>query len=196
MKNLILLLALLIAAASLSGCKKENKETSEPEEVFESTAKKMLTEEELKQMIDSASIKVYKEKRYGVMAPYPDFFEVDTTSSPSAGRFNYPFIADDSINLSTGIGIVMFVEENIEKWNIKEAVQNLEDSATVCLGHGKDYFILSSYMENYPIIHSIEKCFLVNGNWINYTLYYDIRYENAVERLIKMVKEWQPWVKE
>ena len=124
MKNLILLLALLIAAASLSGCKKENKETSEPEEVFESTAKKMLTEEELKQMIDSASIKVYKEKRYGVLAPYPDFFEVDTTSSPSTGRFNYPFIADDSINLSTGIGIVMFVEENIEKWNIKEAVQN------------------------------------------------------------------------
>lgn len=131
--------------------------------------------------IDSAKMKTYVDRRYGVKVPYPDFFVADTSESGTA-RFTY---LDTSQQIE--VRMVMFVEPNVEGWSIKEAAEELSDSVTVCRNIGDDYFIMHGRAEGF---HYVEKCFLADGNWIDYAVYF--RNLDEVERLINIVHEWRP----
>lgn len=140
---------------------------------------------QLKKRIDSAEMKTYYDNKYDVVVYYPDFFVI-TDSMPGTARFRYP---GDSV---TTVALTMFVEPNIEEWNIEEAVYNLSDSANVCKKVGENFFIISGKFSDAPLAHYLEKCFLIDGNWIDYTLYYDAYNESAIERLYNMLLEWNP----
>lgn len=45
--------------------------------------------------------------------------------------------------------------------------------------------------ENYPQIRSVFKYYKTIHGWTCYTLTYEKQYEDAVEILIKMVKDWK-----
>ena len=141
--------------------------------------------QQLKRQIDSVKIITYLDKTYNVIISYPDIF-VATDTTPGTARFRFP---NDSVN---EIALTMFVEPNIEGWNIKEAVQHLSDSLNTCIEEGKNYFIMTGKFSDNPSALFIEKCFLIDGNWIDYTLYYVSYYEEATERLADLVKKWEP----
>ena len=141
--------------------------------------------QQLKRQIGSAKMITYLDQAYNVRISYPDFFVV-TDTTPGTARFRFP---NDSVN---EIALTMFVEPNIEGWNIKEAVLHLTDSLNTCIEEGKDYFIMTGEFSDNPRALFLEKCFLIDGNWIDYTLYYVSYYDEAIERLANLVKEWEP----
>lgn len=141
---------------------------------------------ELKKRIDSAQLLTYTDKTYDVTIPYPDFFDASDTTEAGTAHICYPSFRDKEIILT------MFVEPNIEGWNIKEAVEQLSDSANICLAEGKDFFIMEGKVDKKGHGLFLEKCYLLDDNWIDYTVYYRADHKNAVGRLIDMVKEWEP----
>ena len=138
----------------------------------------------LKDRINSAQEKTYHDKVYNVTVPYLDFFNADTTEA-GAARFEYKFE-------KAYIRLVMFVEPNIEGWNIKEAVDNLAVDSERCLEETDKFFIMTGEMYEAPGYSCVEKCFLVADKWIDFTVYYPTDKADDVERLVKMVKNWNP----
>lgn len=138
-----------------------------------------------KDSIDCAQMLIYTDKTFHVTVPYPDFFDASDTTEPGTARFYYPNKKDSKVRLT------MFVESNVEGWNIKEAVHHLSDSATRCLVSGEDYFILCGKMN--ASSSYIEKCYLVDDVWIDYAVYYNNKYEEDVRRLMEMIMKWNPF---
>lgn len=136
---------------------------------------------QVKERIENAKMKTYVDKRYGVRVPYPDFFVADTSKAGTA-RFTY---YDKSQQMK--VRLAMFVVPNVEGWSIKEAAEELCDSVSVCQTVGKDYYIMYGSAEGFQYI---EKCFLIDNNWIDYTVYFHD--EREVQRLIDTVLTWTP----
>jgi hypothetical protein len=142
--------------------------------------------QQLKQRIESAKMKTYWDADYNVEVCYPDFFVVCDTAKLGTARFYYPSEQEQEISLK------MFVEPNVEGWNIHEAVEHLSDPQNICQEEGDDYFIMTGQISKEPGALFIEKCYLVNGMWIDFTLYYLAEDEIAIGRLKDMVKNWTP----
>ena len=140
----------------------------------------------LKQRIDSAVMKTYLDTDYLVEVSYPDFFVVCDTVEEGTARIYYPSKQEQRIAL------MMFVEPNVEGWIIHEAIKNLSNSNNVCQEEGEDYYIMSGQIDQEPRARFFEKCYLLNGLWINYTVYYFAEDKDAIGRLIDTVKEWYP----
>lgn len=140
---------------------------------------------QIQHRIDSAKMKTYTDRVYGVNVQYPAFFNVMDTMEAGSARFSYP---DKEI----GIRLSMFVEPNVDGWTVKEAVKHLTDSMTFCVKEGKDFFILEGTITQESSGAYLEKCFLLGDKWIDYTLFYGAEYENALERLKEMIREWHP----
>lgn len=138
----------------------------------------------LKDRINSAQEKSYHDKVYNVTVPYLDILDADTTETGTA-RFEYRFE-------KAYIRLVMFVESNIEGWNIKEAVDNLAVGSERCLEETDKFFIMTGEMYEAPGYSFMEKCFLVGDKWIDFTIYYPTDKADDVERFIDMVKKWNP----
>ena len=64
-------------------------------------------------------------------------------------------------NMVRKMTLTMFVEPNVEGWTIKDAVEHLSDSTTICLDSNESFFILYSKGENDSRGCYVEKCFLV-----------------------------------
>ena len=141
--------------------------------------------QQLKQRIDSAKMISYVDKAFNVQISYPDFFAVCDTF-PGTARFSY---LNDSVN---DIKMVLFVEPNVEGWDIAEAVGHLSDSVNVCMSQGDDYFIMSGRLSESPSVLFLEKCFLIDGNWVDYTIYYNSSHEKVTGRLLDTVIKWNP----
>lgn len=138
----------------------------------------------LKDRINSAQEKTYHDKVYNVTVPYLDIFDSDTTEAGTA-RFEYRFE-------KAYIRLVMFVEPNMEGWNIKEAVHNLSVGSERCLKETDKFFIMTGEMSESPGYSFVEKCFLIADKWIDFTIYYPTDKADDVERFIDMVKKWNP----
>ena len=141
----------------------------------------------LKQQINSATIKDYYDKTFGVGIVYPDIFKEFDTLEAGTARFFYPSKENKELSL------FMFVEPNVEKWSIKDAIFNFTDSTTQCLMEGENFYLLTGELGDSPHVMYIEKCYLVGNNWIDLTLYYIPEYKNAVERIVELVKNWNPY---
>ena len=148
-----------------------------------------LQDGDLKSQMDTAKILTYVDKTCNVSVPYPSFFEVSDTSEAGTARFCYPNIMDRKITLT------MFVETNVEGWSIKDAVEHLSDSTTTCLDSNKYFFIMVGKRKEGNRGCYVEKCFLVNDYWIDYTLFYKPEYEetDGIEKLMEMVMKWEPF---
>ena len=173
-----IILALIAFVLTLESCNSGNQ--SGQMEVLDNDSP------ELKKKIDSARMLTYTDKTYDVTIPYPGFFDASDTTEAGSAHICYPSINDRKIAL------VMFVEPNIEGWNIKEAVEHLSDSANVCLVEEKDFFIMEGKLDKKGHSLFLEKCYLMDDKWIDYTVYYRAEHKNAVGRLLDMVKEWKP----
>ena len=138
----------------------------------------------LKQRIENANMKEYVDSIYGARLLYPYFFHVDTI-----GKYyvSYSYLDENVKTLSLEYDILpprMFD-------NSKEAVRRLSDSLTTSSKVKKRSFILTQEYENYPQIRSVFKYYKTIHGWTCYTLTYEKQYEDAVEILIKMVKDWK-----
>ena len=140
---------------------------------------------ELKKKMEKGEMKTYIDTTYNVAVPYPDFFEV-ATLEPGTARFFYR-VGDEK-----AVAIVMFVEPNIEGWNIQEAAVNLSDSANFCIGVGENFFLMSSTKYVDPDHPFFEKCFLIDGNWIDYAVYFQSDYLDAIYPLLYTLLDWKP----
>ena len=187
MKKLFLVILVIIGIGCLICCPyKSVDETSKAEESLPKE------EQDLKSPMDTAKILTYIDKTYNVRVPYPSFFEVTDTSEAGTARFCYPNIMERKITLS------MFVEPNVEGWTIKDAVDHLSDSTTTCMDSNEYFFIMYGKGKNGNRVCYVEKCFLVNDYWIDYTLFYRPEYEekDGIEQLMTMVMKWEPFEKE
>lgn len=141
----------------------------------------------LREQISSAIMVDYYDKTFDVRIAYPDIFTEFDTLEAGTARFFYPSKESKEISL------FMFVEPNVEKWSIKDAIFNISDSTTECLMEGENFYILTGELGNSPHVMYIEKCYLVGNNWIDLTLYYIPKYKDAVERIVELVKNWNPY---
>ena len=138
------------------------------------------------QRLNSAEIRTYLDKDYNIEVSYPAFFAVCDTSEDGTARFYYPNEHRRKISL------VMFVEPNIEGWNIHEAIEHLADSLNICKEETEDYYLMEGGISNDSRAQFYEKCYLIDDMWINYTLYYPVEDKSAIGRLFDLVKEWSP----
>ncbi len=139
----------------------------------------------LKERIDGAGMRKFSIPEYGVSVDYPEFFEADTAEE-ATGRFYYVDKRGRRV-----VSLIVYVEPNVEGWTIKEAVNNLCDSLSVCQEQGENYYILEGSIDNRRTAKYVEKCFLKDRHWINQTLFYDVSQKEAIGRLLGIVKEWR-----
>jgi hypothetical protein len=143
-------------------------------------------EDNVKEKLESPKMLTYIDKTYGVKVQYPDFFDASDTTEPGTARFHY-------INGNRrDISLVMFVEPNIKCWNIADAISNLSDSTTICMESTEDYYIMLGKLDNGRGSY-VEKCFLIDNTWVNYTLYYKPQYEEMMGKLKEMIMKWEPF---
>ena len=81
---------------------------------------------------------------------------------------------------------------------IKDAVEHLSDSTTICMDSDENFFIMYGKENGGNRSCYMEKCFLVNDYWLDYTLFYRPEYEgkDGMERLMALVMKWEPFGKD
>jgi len=145
----------------------------------------------LKERIESAQMKEYVDSVYGAKLLYPDFFEVDTTDEYSKVRFCY---SDDNVK-ELNLSLDYFpprLFENVDK--IVDLIKSdslyecIEKKNGSCIMKGKDG-------PNSEYIYLI-KYYRSSHGWTACTLIYEPQYEDAVERLVKIVKGWKIYSEE
>ena len=130
-------------------------------------------------------IRTYIDKKYNVKLFYPAFFVADTTGAGTAHFYYSLHYSNVSLKLS--------VDTNTVNRHVEKAVDHLisnSDSPITCLDKGKDFYLVKGrggYSGSF-----LSKCFLVDNNWIEYTLSYKDDYEGVIDRLISLMKEWEP----
>ena len=167
-------------ALLLMSCNSKSK-TSTPKVVEEKNIIQLF-----KEQIDTAEMRTYVDKDYNVEVSYPSFFAVCDTTENGTARFYFP-------NKQKGaVALIMFVEHNVDGWNIHEAVENLSDSLNICREEGKNYYLMTGSVDESSRIFFVEKCFLIDNKWYNYTLFYPAEFGGVMGRLRDTVKNWTP----
>jgi len=138
--------------------------------------------EEMKRYLDITEMRTYIDKKYNVKLFYPAFFDVVDTCGTGSASFNY------KLDYSSEVSLKLAVDSNILNRDVEKALDyiiNRSDSSTICLDKGNDFYIVkgSSFLG---------KSFLVNNNWIGYTLSYDEDCEEEIGRLTTLLKDWNP----
>ncbi len=138
----------------------------------------------LKYRTESADIKYYYDKKYDVNIFYPSSFHIADTSKVGKAHFDYS-------DIEFQVSLKLTVDSNILNRDVeKEVVYMIDksDPTVTCLEKGKDYYLVigNSFYK---------KCFLIDNNWIGYTLSYTKDCEGAIDRLVDLIKEWDPRVK-
>ncbi|MCR5819563.1 MAG: hypothetical protein K6F94_01235 [Bacteroidaceae bacterium] len=123
--------------------------------------------------------------QFAVRVPYPSIFEAETTEEGTAR-----FVCMDGERKV--MELVMFVEPNVDGWDINGAVAQLSDSLTRCIDKGADFLTLAGWADERGEVQYVEKCFLWDGVWYDLSLYFVCRYAEAAECLIPVVRTWIP----
>ncbi|MBQ5936401.1 MAG: hypothetical protein IJL50_00985 [Bacteroidaceae bacterium] len=136
--------------------------------------------DQMNQCIECAELKIYTDSTYNVHVFYPSCFKVVKEEVGKArfqasfheGRLDY-CLKVDSINEGTNY-----------YYNNEYYLSN--DSIIKCHARGNDYIVISG-----P--YFIKKLFMVNNLYVEYKFNYSMSHEAKVsERLINIVKEWNP----
>ena len=143
--------------------------------------------EEMKRYLDITEMRTYIDKKYNVKLFYPAFFDVVDTCGTGSASFNY------KLDYSSEVSLKLAVDSNILNRDIEKALDYIidqSDSSTICLDRGNDYYIVKG--NSFLGKSFYRKSFLVNNNWIGYTLSYDEDCEEEIARLITLLKNWNP----
>ncbi len=138
--------------------------------------------EEMKQKLDITEIRTYIDKKNNVKLFYPAFFEAVDTSGTGSASFIY------KLDYRSEISLKLAVDSNILNRDVEKALNyiiNRYDSSVICLDKGHDFYIVKGNS-------FLRKAFLINNNWIGYTLSYDADCEEDIGRLITLLKDWNP----
>lgn len=141
----------------------------------------------LRKRINSAQMIEYYDRKSGSKLFFPDFFVITDTKEDSTVCFHYPDEPHKELMFE------FFVTPNVDRWSIQDAISELTDSVTECIMEDKDFFILSGEFDASYHIMFIEKCYLIDDEWFDFTFYYLPKHKPAVDRLIKLIKEWNPY---
>lgn len=139
---------------------------------------------ELKQKINKARMLEYVDSLHGARLLYPDFFVVD-----SVGKNYASFSYSDKNVKDLNLFYFKYPPRLIE--NPKEMARSCTDSLTKYTRVKDGSFIEIQEYEYFPQIKCIFKFYKTQHGWTSYILTYDKRYEDAVERLIKMTMDWK-----
>lgn len=137
----------------------------------------------LKQRINNAKIVEYVDTLYGAKLFYPDFFKID-----SVGKYYAIFSYSDESVKDLNLTFFIYPPRLIE--NSKEYVRRNTDSLTTFSRVKTNSFIMIQEYEHFSQIKCIFKFYKTQHGWTSYTLTYEKQYEEAVERLTKMVMDW------
>ena len=143
--------------------------------------------EEMKRYLDITEMRTYIDKKYNVKLFYPAFFDVVDTCGTGSASFNY------KLDYSSEVSLKLAVDSNILNRDIEKALDYIidqSDSSTICLDRGNDYYIVKG--NSFLGKSFYRKTFLVNNNWIGYTLSYDEDCEEEIVRLTTLLKDWNP----
>ncbi len=142
----------------------------------------------LKQRINNAKMVEYVDTFYGAKLLYPDFFKIDSIGNYYAS-FSYTDSNVKELNLYYKIWPPRMEE------NPKEVARSLTDSFNTFLNVKSCSYIMIQEYENFPEIKCVFKNYKTQHGWTSYVLTYEKQYEEAVERLIKMTKDWKVYDK-
>ena len=143
--------------------------------------------EEMKRYLDITEMRTYIDKKYNAQLFYPAFFDVVDTCGTGSASFNY------KLDYSSEVSLKLAVDSNILNRDIEKALDYIidqSDSSTICLDRGNDYYIVKG--NSFLGKSFYRKTFLVNNNWIGYTLSYDEDCEEEIGRLTTLLKDWNP----
>lgn len=143
----------------------------------------------LKQRINNAEMVEYVDSTYGAKLLYPDFFKIDSIGKTYA-YFSY---SDENVK-ELKLSYFRFPPRMID--SSKDYVRSHSDSLTTFSRVRPGSFILTEEYEHFPQIKCVFKFYHTRYGWAIYYLTYEKQYEDAVERLIKMVKDWKLYSKE
>ena len=138
----------------------------------------------LKHRIDNAKMIEYVDSSHKAKVLYPDFFHVDSIGKNFAS-FSYSDKDVKVLRLDYRNYPPRFI------YSSHEAVRLFSDSLNVCLREKEGSFIMKGKeWEGSPITY-LERFNSTIYGWSCYTLTYEKRYEDAVERLSEMVMDWK-----
>lgn len=138
----------------------------------------------LKHRIDKAEMVQYIDTIRNAKLFYPDFFDIDTIGNDRA-CFSY---SDKNVKVLS-LSYYRYPPRMLGTSN--EAVRFLSDSLNVCSKVRKRSFIIVGEDEKDSPITYFSKYYHTIHGWICYTLTYEKQYEDAVEKLVKMIKDWK-----
>lgn len=143
----------------------------------------------LRRRIEKAEMKEYIDTIYGAKLLYPDFFKIDSVGKCYAS-FSY---SDENIK-ELNLFYFIYPPRLIE--NSKEYVSINTDSLTSFSRVKTCSFIETEEYEYCPEIKCVSKYYKTRRSWTSYSLSYEKQYEDAVERLVDMVKDWKIYSKD
>jgi hypothetical protein len=126
----------------------------------------------------------YLDTLYGAKLLYPDFFKIDSVGKYYAS-FSYTDSSVEVLNLYYQI-----LPPRLDE-NPKEIASSQTDSLTTFLNVKNRSYIMIEEYEYFPQIKCVFKCYRSNHGWTRYVLTYEKQYEEAVEILIKITKDWK-----
>lgn len=138
----------------------------------------------LKHRIDKAEMVQYIDTVRNAKLFYPDFFDIDTIGNGRA-CFSY---SDKNVKVLS-LSYYRYPPRMLGTSN--EAVRFLSDSLNVCSKVRKHSFIIVGENEKDSPITYFSKYYHTIHGWTCYTLTYEKQYEDAVEKLVKMIKDWK-----
>ena len=138
----------------------------------------------LKHRIDKAEMVQYVDTVCNAKLFYPDFFDIDTIGNDRA-CFSY---SDKNVKVLS-LSYYRYPPRMLGTSN--EAVRFLSDSLNVCSKVRKRSFIIVGEDEKDSPITYFSKYYHTIHGWNCYTLTYEKQYEDAVEKLVKMIKDWK-----
>ena len=140
-------------------------------------------------------MKEYRDKDYDYTVRYPSFFEQTDDSLMQKGNCRFSFWQD-----TTEIVLTAFVEPNPDSLSVEQGMKKYTDE--LCAAYqekGNDYFILAGTLrtDNGQITgrRFFAKFVQHRKLWFVQTLAYPEECEQAVQRLIKEIKNWKVWQK-
>ena len=138
-------------------------------------------------------MKEYHNKDYDYVVRYPSFFEQTDDSLMEKGTCRFSFWQD-----STEIVQTVFVEPNPDSLSIEHGIEKYASDLHASLQEkGDDYFILSGALRTDNGQISGRRFYAKFDKhrklWFVQTLAYPEACEQAVQRLIKEINNWEVW---
>lgn len=178
-KNITIVFAILLLCLAACDKKKENAVETKKAEITEQRADTVEQEEPEKVMFDTLT---YVDKKFKVLVRYPNIFVLSDAAQTGTKFFYYPS------KQSPKIVMRLLVEETKSGWKENAAVRSATEAFLE--KKGKGYYIFSGSGWWYHQNFFREKVFMVDGKWMDLTMYYS---DMDMEIMFDLLDNWKPF---